>query len=77
MATPPVDYPTILSAAGVGAAAVLTLWRINTELKREIKKDVSRLGDHLRQDIKEIRESLTRSEERISRVSERVTKLES
>ena len=58
-----IDYSTIISAAGVGVAAIATLWRTNTELKREIKKDISQLHDNLTQDMDVIRKVFTSSKE--------------
>lgn len=70
------DYPTILSSAGVGIAAIVALWRMNTDLKKELRQDVSQIRSDLRQDMSEIRQRLTLSQESVASIRERVAKLE-
>ncbi len=50
-----IDYSALLSTGGGVAGTVAVLWRTSTDLKREIKQDVSDLRNDLKQDEDVIR----------------------
>ena len=70
------DYQTILSAAGVGVGVLAVLWRMNSDLKRDLKQDVGEIRKDLKQDMAEIRQTLTLGQENLTNVRERVARLE-
>ena len=70
------DYPTIVSAAGVGVGVLVALWRMNSDLKRDLKQDVGGIRNDLKQDMAEIRQTLILNQENLTNVRERVARLE-
>ena len=73
------DYQTILSVLGIGIANVVALWRMNRDLKQDLKNDINNLRqdtkndvNNLRQDTKndinDLRQDMKDLQQRLSRV---------
>jgi len=73
------DYQTVLSVLGIGLANVVALWRMNRDLKQDLKNDINNLRqdtkndiNNLRQDTKndinDLRQDMKDVQQRLSRV---------
>lgn len=60
------DYQTILSVLGIGIANVVALWRMNRDLKQDLKNDIN----DLRQDMKDLQQRLSRVEAHLQHLTE-------
>ena len=50
------DYQTVLSVLGIGIANVVALWRMNRDLKQDLKNDINNLRQDTRNDINSLRQ---------------------
>ena len=48
------DYQTVLSVLGIGIANVVALWRMNRDLKQDLKNDVNNLRQDTKNDINDL-----------------------
>ena len=50
------EYQTVLSVLGIGIANVVALWRMNRDLKQDLKNDISGLRQDMKNDINNLRQ---------------------
>lgn len=62
------DYQTILSVLGIGIANVVALWRMNRDLKQDLKNDINNLRQDTKNDINDLRQDMKDLQQRLSRV---------
>ena len=62
------DYQTVLSVLGIGIANVVALWRMNGDLKQDLKNDINNLRQDTRNDINDLRRDMKDVQQRLSRV---------
>ena len=62
------DYQTILSVLGIGIANVVALWRMNRDLKQDLKNDINHLRQDTKNDINDLRQDMKDVQQRLSRV---------
>ena len=62
------DYQTVLSVLGIGIANVVALWRMNRDLKQDLKNDVNNLRQDTKNDINDLRQDMKDVQQRLSRV---------
>ena len=62
------DYQTILSVLGIGIANVVALWRMNRDLKQDLKNDINNLRQDTKSDINDLRQDMKDVQQRLSRV---------
>lgn len=62
------DYQTVLSVLGIGIANVVALWRMNRDLKQDLKNDINNLRQDTRNDINDLRRDMKDVQQRLSRV---------
>ncbi len=60
------DYQTVLSVLGIGIANVVALWRMNRDLKQDLKNAIN----NLRQDTKDVQQRLSRVEAHLQHLTE-------
>ena len=71
------DYQTVLSVLGIGIANLVALWRMNRDLKQDLKSDINGLRQDtksningLRQDMKDVQQRLARVEAHLQHLTE-------
>lgn len=52
------DYQTVLSVLGIGIANVVALWRMNRDLKQDLKNDINNLRRDTKDDINSLRRDM-------------------
>ena len=62
------DYQTVLSVLGIGIANVVALWRMNRDLKQDLKNDINNLRQDTKDDINGLRQDMKDVQQRLSRV---------
>ncbi len=62
------DYQSVLSVLGIGIANVVALWRMNRDLKQDLKNDINNLRQDTRNDINDLRRDMKDVQQRLSRV---------
>ena len=62
------DYQTVLSVLGIGIANVVALWRMNRDLKQDLKNDVNNLRQDTKNDINDLRQDMKDVQQRLSGV---------
>ena len=62
------DYQTVLSVLGIGIANVVAPWRMNRDLKQDLKNDINNLRQDTRNDINDLRRDMKDVQQRLSRV---------
>lgn len=50
------EYQTVLSVLGIGIANLVALWRMNRDLKQDLKNDINNLRQDTRNDINNLRQ---------------------
>ena len=70
------DFQTIISVVSVGVGVLVAIWRMNSDLKRDLQQNVGEIRKDLKQDMAEIRQTLSFSQENLTNVRERVARLE-
>ncbi len=62
------EYQTVLSVLGIGIANLVALWRMNRDLKQDLKNDINNLRQDTKSDINDLRQDMKDVQQRLSRV---------